>query len=472
MSQDFDFANRLYYDYENYKEPEIIKRRFKHADILPLISRLKDKNNFTVKKIGASAEGRDIFLISLGTGSTKIFLWSQMHGDEPTATMALLDIFNFFSSSDGYENIKEDILKNTTLYFMPMVNPDGAEAYRRRNIFDIDINRDAVRNQTPEGKLLKDTFDSLKADFGFNLHDQSTRYSAGNTAKSAAISFLAPAYNYEKEIDTVRGDAVRLIGQMHKILSEFMPGHIARYSDDFEPRAFGDNFQKWGTSTILIESGGWKNDPEKQFLRKMNFISLLAAFRSIANGSYKNESYSVYESIPFNERYIIDLILRGLKTEKAGHKYLIDIGINNNEVNINNASDFYYRSNVEDLGDLSIFYGYDDYDFTGYDLEIGKIKEEPYSSIEEISNLNFEELYKQGYTDVKLHGERPEERFINLPINIHLNPESENDDDVDLGENPNYILKKNGVVKFAVINGFLYNLETSTSKIKNGLIFR
>ena len=55
---------------------------------------------------------------------------------------------------------------------------------------------------------------------------------------------------------------------MEKVLSDFIPGHIGRYSDDYEPRAFGDNFQTWGTSTILIETGGWKGDPEKQFLRK------------------------------------------------------------------------------------------------------------------------------------------------------------------------------------------------------------
>ena len=138
-----------------------------------------------------------------------------------------------------------------------MVNPDGAELFQRRNNFEIDLNRDAVRQQTPEGKLLKEVFDSLKADFGFNLHDQSKYYNARLTDSPATISFLAPAYDYEKHINTTRGNAMKIIVQMNDIIQKYAPGQVGRYSDEFEPRAFGDNIQKWGTSTILIESGGY-----------------------------------------------------------------------------------------------------------------------------------------------------------------------------------------------------------------------
>ena len=99
-----------------------------------------------------------------------------------------------------------------------MVNPDGAERFKRRNFYDIDLNRDASRLQCPEAVILKSVFDSLKADFGFNLHDQSHRYSVGNSFRTATISFLAPAYNYEKDFNDVRGNAVKLIGNMYQAL--------------------------------------------------------------------------------------------------------------------------------------------------------------------------------------------------------------------------------------------------------------
>ena len=204
MPQQKSFINQLDSSYKNFREESLTKRRFKHSDIKPLIENLSNNNLFTVNLLGNSVQGREIYLISLGTGKIKVFLWSQMHGDEPTATMALFDIFNFFSDSTQFKDFKNEVLSKLTLYFIPMVNPDGAEVFERRNAFQIDINRDAEKEQSPESKILKETFDSLKADFGFNLHDQSIYYSAGRTSKSAAISFLAPATNFENTINPVR----------------------------------------------------------------------------------------------------------------------------------------------------------------------------------------------------------------------------------------------------------------------------
>src|SRR5512140_2302876 len=50
---------------------------------------------WTVTEIGRSYEGRPLRLVSAGKGKTAVFGWSQMHGDESTATMAILDILNF-----------------------------------------------------------------------------------------------------------------------------------------------------------------------------------------------------------------------------------------------------------------------------------------------------------------------------------------------------------------------------------------
>lgn len=471
MAQNIDLAQNLYSNYETYRENNLTHRRFKHADILPLINEVKRRGIFSVEKAGQSVEGRDIFLLSIGRGKSKVFLWSQMHGDEATATMALFDIFNFFHVNDGLDSIKKAILDNLTIYFMPMVNPDGAEVYQRRNNFEIDINRDVNRQQTPEGVILRRTFEDLKADFGFNLHDQSTRYSVGKSNKFAAISFLAPSLDHEKSIDSVRENSMKLIGELYKTLSHFIPGHISKYRDDYEPRAFGDNFQKWGTSTILIESGGWKGDIENQFVRKLNFITLITTFYSIASKSYKHESTKTYDQIPPNEEYIFDLILRNLKYKKDKTEILIDLAVNRNEIGFNEAKEFYYSSTVEDLGDLSVFFGLEDFDFKGYELLPGKTYPKEFSSMNEIKKLNFIKLYKEGYTSIILNAKSNSKSFTELPINIKLKNQSKNNSNQKLlGRKANFIIKKNGEVHYVIINGFIIGVKDQHGKVLNALV--
>ncbi|MHB1686674.1 MAG: M14 family zinc carboxypeptidase [Ignavibacteriaceae bacterium] len=470
MLNDLDFAYRLYYDYQNYLEVSLSHRRIKHSDIFPLIERLRELKAFTVYEAGKSVMGKEISLIKIGAGETKIFLWSQMHGDEPTATMALFDIFNFFSSNDAYANFKEKLLERLTIYFMPMVNPDGAELFQRRNIFDIDINRDFIQLQTPEAKILKETFDNLKADFGFNLHDQSTLYSAGHSFNSATLSFLAPAFDFEKSINPVREKSMRLIGKLFNVMSSFIPGHVAKYSDEFEPRAFGDNFQKLGTSTILIESGGWKDDIEKQFIRKLNFISLLTAFKLIAEESYNDEPFETYDAIPSNEKDLMDLILRNLRFRKDGHEYLIDIGIIRNEINNSSASDYFIKSSIDEIGDLSVFFGYEDLDLTGMEVFPGKTYPNEFYSVEEIEKLDFNSLYLNGYTNVILNNKIFIEEFSNLPINIIVKPQKDTSG-IKIGNPANLIIQKENKIRYVVVNGFLFDPHNQIGSIRNGVVF-
>jgi len=466
MSQNFNFEQSLYYNYEFFKEKSLKNRFFKHKDVVSLIDVLKQKNIFQVQEVGKSFEGKEIFLLKIGNGKKRIFLWSQMHGDEPTATAALFDIFNFFIDTTFYNDVKQLILQNSTIYFMPMVNPDGADKFMRRNAMMIDINRDANRLETPEAKLLMEVFDSIKADFGFNLHDQTPRYSVGNSFKQATISFLAPPFDYDKSINDVRINSMKLISGLYELLNKFIPGHISKYSDDYEPRAFGDNFQKKGTSTILVESGGWKNDQEKQFIRKLNFILLISAFKKICDNSYKNFDENIYNSIPFNEERLYDLILRNLTISNNGNNYKIDLAINYDEV-FDDNSNFYRKARIENIGDLSTFYGIEDYDFRGYQIDSGKTFIKEFSNLKELKKIDFSELLKKGYTNILFNNLK--EPVSYLPLNF-ISERRKIDFSIRIGNNPTFILKKNGKIEYSIINGFIQNLNTKTFQ-KNGLVF-
>lgn len=470
FAQNDKFSDELFEKYSSFKEKEITKRRLKHEDVISLLENLKSNKALQIQKVGESIEGRSLNLISVGEGETDVFLWSQMHGDESTATMAIFDILNFFTSAD-FEKEKQLMLKNLKIHFLPMLNPDGAEKFTRRNALGIDVNRDALRLQSPEAKTLKRIRDSLNADFGFNLHDQSKYYNAGRTGKPATISFLAPAYNYEKDINEVRGNAMKIIVQMNRVLQKFVPGQVGRYNDDFEPRAFGDNIQKWGTSTILIESGGYHEDPEKQEIRKLNFVSILSALKSIATENYKTENISEYEDIPNNNRMLFDLMLTNFTYKIEGKPYLLDLGINRAEYDIDGNSQFYYVGSVVDQGDLSTSYAYNELNASGHELRLGKVYEKKITSQEELDKLDPVELLKRGYAYVMVDRSMLDKKYSNYSLNL-VSENFQPGNELKPGKDANLFLYKGEEVKYVIINGFLSTPENAQAEIKNTLMFK
>jgi len=466
-----DITDSLFSTYDSYREPTLSDRRIKYSDLQPLFEEYNRDPAFTVQQVGTSIEGRPLKLISLGRGETDVFLWSQMHGDEPTATQAIFDILNFFQSGD-FQPEKESILSKLRLHFLPMLNPDGAEVFQRRNTLGIDINRDALRLQSPEGRTLKRVRDSLDADFGFNLHDQSTYYNAERSPNPATISYLAPAYNYEKEINETRGNAMRIIVFMNNIIQHYAPGQVGRYNDDFEPRAFGDNIQKWGTGTILIESGGYPDDPEKQFIRKLNYVSILSAIYAIANGAYEEIPLADYEKIPENDRKLFDLKLVGLTYPLLGTDYLLDVGIQRQEIDKAGHDDFWYKSIVTDQGDLSTYYGYHTLDASGYRAVGAKVYPETLSSLEVAKKLDPMGLLRSGYGYIRLQSLPAGTEQSPLPLHLVATNFKVPDLRLNVGVNPTFFLQKDGVLRYAVINGFLLDLQDGTGEFGNALILR
>lgn len=82
-----------------YKEESIAGRYLTLPMIEPILVQLNTDNQLRI--IGESVQGKPIYSYQIGNGKTKIFLWSQMHGNESTTTKALFDLINFLHSDDS-----------------------------------------------------------------------------------------------------------------------------------------------------------------------------------------------------------------------------------------------------------------------------------------------------------------------------------------------------------------------------------
>jgi hypothetical protein len=328
-----------------------------HADVVKRLDGLKTgaSDLFTIEVIGESIEGRSLNHVRVGTGPTPVLLWSQMHGDEPTATSALFDLFEYIRRHRQDPMVRR-LLSRLTLHVVPMLNPDGAERFQRRNAQSIDINRDALRLQTPEGRALKSLRDRLNPRVGFNLHNQGWRTSVGNPPQPASISLLSVAFDEARTENAGRKLTKQICSIIRDALEPFASGQIGRYDDEFEVRAFGDNITLWGTPVVLIETGPWPSQEPDAPLVRLNFIALVSALDALATGQVEHADPRRYESLPVNEANVFYTLVKSVTVINGAGvpPFTADIGITAaRRVQIVNGQRLIQLSlNIDDLGDL------------------------------------------------------------------------------------------------------------------------
>jgi hypothetical protein len=332
----------------------------KHAELWRALQPIIERSPLLDdEEIAKSEQGRSIRVVKFGNGPQTVLFWSQMHGDEPTATRALTDLLNFIASNPDDPRVQR-WRQQLTVYSIPMLNPDAAEVMQRRNAYGVDVNRDARNLRTPEGRALKAAQEKFKPMYGFNLHDQNPRTRVGRDDAIAAIALLAPPPDAKVTVTPSYSRALHLASFLGTRINPMIQGHLTRYDDTFNPRAFGDLMESWGVSTILIESGSWHDDPAKNYLRKVNFVALVSALDAIASGEHMNTEPAFYAALPENGRSINGLLMRGGTLVIPGlPEARIDIAINEKSVGGSDVTE------IVDIGDLDDLVARDTIDASG-----------------------------------------------------------------------------------------------------------
>jgi len=327
---------------------------------------------FHVKKEGRSVLGRTIYSVEIGQGQRRVLIWSQMHGNESTTTKAL---FDFFEAVKQHDVEVETVLQNCRLKIIPVLNPDGAVAYTRRNANDVDLNRDAVEQSQPESRLLQWVAQECHPDFCFNMHGQRTIFGVGDTDKSATMSFLSPACNDEKKPNKACQIAQQLIAGINEDLQTIIPGQVGRYDDTYNPNCVGDFFQAKNIPTVLFEAGHFPGDYQREKTRTLVGVSLLKGLQLISTQSWSGYSLSSYYKIPENRKSFYDILIRNAVLDNK----LTDIAVQYEETLIEGMLTFVPK--IVNIQKLQEFHGHNEIEanqqnvrtFTGKSMDIGLI---------------------------------------------------------------------------------------------------
>jgi hypothetical protein len=281
----------------------------------------------------------------MGTGSIKVLMWSQMHGNESTTTKSLFDLLRFLNTNPNW-------LDNLELSIIPILNPDGAKTYTRVNTNHVDLNRDAIDLSQIESRVLRKEFDKFTPHFAFNLHDQRTIF--GVNGKPATISLLAPAFDQDRNYNSCRTLAAQLASTIFEGLKPLIGSQIGRFDDLFNPNCVGDAFQSAGVPTLLIEAGHYPDDYNREKTREFVFYAYVFALKAIASST--TSEFSVYHSIPENQKIFFDFLLRDVSFMEKGSKRRGDVGLQFQEVLQNESIAF--QAVFAAAGDLSHCHGH------------------------------------------------------------------------------------------------------------------
>ncbi|MFD1707296.1 M14 family zinc carboxypeptidase [Siminovitchia sediminis] len=291
---------------------------------------------FTLDEYGKTEQGRSIYAAKVGEGPMKIWVQAQIHGDEKLTTGAVMELLKALGKS-GNKEVKQ-ILENSTIYAIPMYNPDGSLMNIRQTVLHdeegnslnrrIDLNRDWSENgfAAKESLAVYKFWADVKPDYAVDLHHQGFKTVYGtnySTSMSLGVS-LAPngptlpgikdgLYNdLTRQMSVYVYDALKDYGHMH-IDRYQVGGGDSKYEIDIRGGVVSammlglnyNNINPTGHSNpaIFFETKGNTRDgglgqKSNGHLERQNYLGLKALLYGLATGEVQQVDPDRWEEIP------------------------------------------------------------------------------------------------------------------------------------------------------------------------------
>lgn len=145
------FVNTVLHGQQVTDADDIIKPTT-YQEMETFLNKVSERSFISLSVEGQTVEDRNIYLVRVyrGTKTSKwrLFFFAQQHGNEPAGKDGLLRLLGEIAETP------ELLPKDVELWMIPMVNPDGAEADKRRNGNNFDLNRDHQILHQPETQTI------------------------------------------------------------------------------------------------------------------------------------------------------------------------------------------------------------------------------------------------------------------------------------------------------------------------------
>ena len=150
------------------ESPREVTRTASYAEVTAFLQELAKQPGVRVTDEGASVEGRRLWLVRVGPPEEetrwRILLMGQQHGTEVSGKDAILFLLRELAQPGALPS-------GVAVWAIPMLNPDGAEAGRRRNGADVDLNRDHLQLSQPETQALHRVARRIRPHVAVDLHE-------------------------------------------------------------------------------------------------------------------------------------------------------------------------------------------------------------------------------------------------------------------------------------------------------------
>lgn len=296
------------------------------------------KSWMQVQRIGCSFEDRPIYSFRWGSGATKILIYSTINGKDKVLLAAILSTMKLLEGKETDVVSYGTLIKwkaKYTLYFIPVLNPDGLFNACLENAMGINIYQDAKSQITPESQILEATVKSFEPDFIIGLKSDFDKRILDNFSDRKKLLLLdIPLYKNENT-SSLLDESKSTVNALYVVsyqVAEKLNSCVDLLGGMYSSHDFGTYFLKNGVPTLNISP--LDNHQDIDVFKVVNLVekSLIYIFNSLSDLCNVVEE----KSIPKVEYYAqkaaeFDILFKKASiTAKNGKRFIADVGLEKN----------------------------------------------------------------------------------------------------------------------------------------------